>query len=47
MDEMNRNKIVYSISVEDIQTVSEEVYGWKLSDEEIKTIIDPIGDRIE
>ena len=43
---MRRDKIIYSINIADIQNVAEERYGRKLTDEEIKKIIDPIGDRI-
>ena len=43
---MREDKVIYSISVADIQTVATEVYGRRLSDEEIKKVIDPIGDRI-
>ncbi len=41
-----KNYIFYQLSVEDIQTVSTEVYGRKLSDDEIGKIFDPVADRI-
>jgi hypothetical protein len=46
MGKMRNNKIIFSINVEDIQTVATEVYGRELTEEEVKKIIDPIGGRI-
>lgn len=43
---MKNNKIIYSLTVEDIQTVSEETLDRKLSDNEIKTILDSIAEKI-
>ncbi len=43
---MRKNKVFYSLSVEDIQTVATETFGRELSDDEIKKIIEPIGDSI-
>jgi len=43
---MKKSKIIYSLSVEDIQTVAMEVLERELKDEEIKEIIDDISDRI-
>jgi hypothetical protein len=43
---MRNDKIIYSINVADIQTVATEVYGRELTEQEVKKIIDPIGDRI-
>jgi hypothetical protein len=40
------SKIVYQLSVEDIQTVAEENFGRKLTNDEIEKIIDPISDKI-
>jgi len=41
-----KNKIIYKLSVEDIQHVAEEVYGRELTADEIEKVIEPIGDRI-
>lgn len=43
---MKKNKIIYSINVEDIQTVSTEILGRELSTKEIEKIIDAIGEKI-
>jgi hypothetical protein len=43
---MNKDKIIYQLTIEDIQTVATEVYGRELSEQEIKKIIYPIGDRV-
>jgi hypothetical protein len=44
---MNRNKIIYSLNVENIQTVALEEIGRELTDKEIQMIIEPIGDYIK
>lgn len=43
---MRKDKIVYRITVEDLQTVAEDTLQRKLSDEEIKKVEDRIGDFI-
>jgi hypothetical protein len=43
---MRKDKIIYSINVADIQNVATERFGRKLTENEIKKIIDPIGNRI-
>ena len=40
------NKVIYSISIEDVQTVALEGIGRELSIREIESIIDDIGERI-
>jgi len=41
-----KDKIIYQLTVEDIQTVATEMFGRELSPEEIKKIEDPIGEGI-
>jgi len=43
---MRTNKIFYSLNIKDIQTVAVDTLERKLTDEEIKEILDPIADRI-
>lgn len=43
---MKKNKIIYSINVEDVQTVSTEILGRELSTKEIEKIINAIGEKI-
>jgi hypothetical protein len=43
---MKKNKIIYSINVEDIQNVANDELERDLTDEEIESIIDLIGDNI-
>ena len=43
---MRSNKIFYSLNIKDIQTVALDTLERKLTDEEIKGILDPIADRI-
>jgi len=43
---MRKNKIIYAINVEDIQTVAVEVLDRELSTKEIEKIIDPIAEKI-
>ena len=43
---MNKNKIVYKLTVEDIQTVADEMFDRNLSNEEIEKVEDRIGDYI-
>lgn len=41
-----KDKIIYQLSIEDIQNVAEENFGRKLTSKEINKILDPIADRI-
>lgn len=43
---MRKNKVLYKIIVEDINTVSEEVLDRKLTDSEIKEVENRIGNYI-
>ena len=43
---MRSNKIFYSLNIKDIQTVALDTLERKLTDEEIKEVLDPIADRI-
>jgi len=43
---MRRNKIVYSLCIGDIQEVAEEELNRKLTDEELKKVVDKVGDYI-
>ncbi len=43
---MKKNKIIYSLNEEDIQTVAREELGRELSSKEIKKIIEPIAEKI-
>lgn len=43
---MKKNKIIYSLNEEDIQTVSNQELGRDLSSEEIKKIKDAIAEKI-
>lgn len=40
-------RIVYSINVEDLQTVAEQELGRELTDEEIKIVEERLGDYID
>lgn len=40
------NKIIYQLTVEDIQTVANQELGRSLSDAEIESIIEPIAEKI-
>ncbi|GAB4504256.1 MAG: hypothetical protein Fur0043_12500 [Anaerolineales bacterium] len=42
----DRAEIVYSLNVEDIQTVAEQEMGRELSDDEIDRVIDALGEQI-
>lgn len=41
-----KNKIVYQLIIEDIQTVATEIIGRELSDEEINKLVDPIAESV-
>jgi hypothetical protein len=43
---IDESKIIYSLNIEDIQTVAKENFVRELNSEEIEKIIDPIADRI-
>ncbi len=40
------NKIIYQLTVEDIQNVANQEFGRSLSDVEIESIIEPIAEKI-
>ncbi len=44
---VTNERILYSINVEDAQTVAEEKLGRKLTDEEIALVEDKLGDYID
>lgn len=46
MKKKEKNEMIYSVSIEDIQQVAEENFGRKLTSKEIEKILDPIADRI-
>lgn len=41
-----KNKIIYSLNIDDIQTVAEDELERKLNREELKMVQDKIGDHI-
>lgn len=43
---MRKDKIVYSINIGDIQQVAEDELHRKLNDDELKQVIDKMGDYI-
>jgi hypothetical protein len=43
---MNKNKVIYQLTIEDVQNVANEEYGRELSEEEVQKLIDPIAERI-
>lgn len=43
---MNNEKIIYQLSVEDIQTAAEDFLDRKLNKKELKRVVDRIGDYI-
>ncbi len=42
----NRRKIIYSLSIKDIQDVAKTEIDRELTSDEVDTIVDNIGDRI-
>jgi hypothetical protein len=44
---MRKNKIIYSINIEDIQNVAGKELGRELTVEEIRIVEDKIGDQID
>jgi hypothetical protein len=43
---VNEDEIIYELRIGDIQDVATQSFGRKLTEEEIKKIIDPIGERV-
>jgi hypothetical protein len=43
---MKSETIIYSLTVEDVQTVAMETMNRELTEAEINSLIDPIGDRL-
>ena len=43
---MKANKVIYALTIEDIQKVAEETLGRELRDKEIKSILDSIAENI-
>ena len=43
---MRRNKIIYQVTIEDIQNVAKENVGRELTTEEIDKILDPIAAKM-
>ena len=43
---MRNNKIIYQLTVSDIQTVAEEILERKLTDQEVVSMLDLIADKI-
>lgn len=43
---MKTEDIIYSLTVEDVQTVAMEALGRELTESEINELIDPIHDRL-
>ncbi|MCL5992534.1 MAG: hypothetical protein M1419_10620 [Bacteroidetes bacterium] len=44
---LRKDKIIYSINIEDLQNVADEVLERKLTNQEIKLLIDKIGDYFD
>jgi hypothetical protein len=44
---MRRNKIIYSVNIEDVQSVAAQELGRELTTDELKIIADKIGDQFE
>ena len=44
---MDKEKIIYYINVEDIQTVAEEKLGRELNEKELKLVDDKLGNYID
>ncbi|MFN3533224.1 MAG: hypothetical protein ACK41Q_12060 [Candidatus Brocadia sp.] len=43
---INPEKIIYSINIEDVQSVAEQELGRKLTAEELKLVEDKLGDYV-
>lgn len=46
-NDMKPSKIIYSLNIEDVQTVAEEEIGRELSKKELEIVEDKIGDYID
>lgn len=44
---MSKDKIIYSINVEDVQNVARQELGRDLTDRELKIVEDKIGDQFD
>jgi hypothetical protein len=44
---IDTSKIIYSINIEDVQNVAEEELGRKLTEKELKTVENKVGDYID
>ncbi|MEA3476251.1 MAG: hypothetical protein U9R23_07420 [Candidatus Cloacimonadota bacterium] len=44
---MEKDKIIYSINIEDVQTVAKQELNRRLSDEELKMVETRLGDYID
>ncbi len=42
----NKNEIVYSLNVEDVQTVAAQEMGRELTDDEIEKVMTLVGEKI-
>jgi hypothetical protein len=47
VNSLRKDKIIYSINIEDVQNVAEEEISRKLNDSELKLIEEKIGDNID
>jgi len=44
---MRKDKIIYSINIEDVQNVAQQELGRDLTDKELKIVEDNIGDQFD
>jgi hypothetical protein len=44
---MDTSRVIYSVNIEDVQTVAEEELGRRASKKELKIIEDKVGDYID
>lgn len=44
---MRRNKIIYSVNIDDVQSVAEQELDRKLTVDELKIVADKIGDQFD
>ncbi|MBS3918778.1 MAG: hypothetical protein KG012_07825 [Deltaproteobacteria bacterium] len=44
---MRKDKIIYSINIEDVQNVAQQELGRALTDSELKIVEDKIGDQFD
>jgi hypothetical protein len=47
MEKLSSNTIIYSLNIEDVQTVAFEEIGRELSENEIKKITEPLAESID